>query len=755
MVAFCLYLFRDIIVAGHNLFGDDFVLFYMGMKKFLYDEIQIHHEIPYWNPYIFGGMPFWAHFESTIFYPLGFLFWLLEPVRAYGLTMFVHLALAGIFMFLLAKSFGISRFGAFAAGAIFACNGFVMAILFLGHLSPVESYVWLPVVLYFLNRVVRSESALPSAVLAGAFWGVQILAGAPQDAFYTFLASMLFLACSIHFGRAMKRQLMKLLVAGALLFVVGVGLSSVQIIPAFELISESVRASLDSYEMVTMASYPPQGVITALMPWFFGNYADGTVWVANMPWSIPQQNLYTGILPIMLLFFLSLRSPAQRRVIIFAGILAILSFTLALGRHTPIYKAVFLLPGFDRFRAPSKILVLYVFSMALLAGFGLNRLLAASQKSLTKRMIPLTILVTAILIVLLVFQYHRSAVLDFFSPLILDDAIPAKMMGAVEIIIAELRRLTLFSLIALLLFLLMIRKTLNFRIGAVFLCALLLVDLSSVHEKAIRQGDSTYKEIEGIKHDLENTLSKDKSHYRLGVFTHRFGPNLEMYLGYQTVGGCTALFPSRYYEYIDRYANYGLPRAWISFSYGVAKDHVMMDLLNVKYEISHDQKFIGFSDTVLPRAFIVPSAEVVAKEEILDRLTSPDFDPLKTVLIEEESKVPVRSTEGPYTKARVDIIDYAPDSILLNAESPSTGYLFLSEIFYPGWKAYVDDRPATILRGNYLFRVIPIPAGRHQIRLHFDPPTIKLGIGVSVLTLLVILGTLVYFFRRRRIPTER
>jgi hypothetical protein len=755
MVAFCLYLFRDIIVAGHNLFGDDFVLFYMGMKKFLYDEIQIHHEIPYWNPYIFGGMPFWAHFESTIFYPLGFLFWLLEPVRAYGLTMFVHLALAGIFMFLLAKSFGISRFGAFAAGAIFACNGFVMAILFLGHLSPVESYVWLPVVLYFLNRVVRSESALPSAVLAGAFWGVQILAGAPQDAFYTFLASMLFLACSIHFGRAMKRQLMKLLVAGALLFVVGVGLSSVQIIPAFELISESVRASLDSYEMVTMASYPPQGVITALMPWFFGNYADGTVWVANMPWSIPQQNLYTGILPIMLLFFLSLRSPAQRRVIIFAGILAILSFTLALGHHTPIYKAVFLLPGFDRFRAPSKILVLYVFSMALLAGFGLDRLLAASQKSLTKRMIPLTVLVTAILIVLLVFQYHRSAVLDFFSPLILDDAIPAKMMGAVQIIIAELRRLTLFSLIALLLFLLMIRKSLNFQIGAVFLCALLLVDLSSVHEKAIHQGDATYKEIEGIKHDLENIFSKDKSHYRLGVFTHRLGPNLEMYLGYQTVGGCTALFPSRYYEYIDRYADYGLPRAWILFFYGIARDHVLMDLLNVKYEISIIQKSIGFRDTVLPRAFIVPSAEVVAKEEILDRLASPDFDPLTTVLIEEEGKVPVWSTEGPHTKAHADIIDYAPDFILLDAESPSSGYLFLSEIFYPGWKAYIDDRPATILRGNYLFRVIPIPAGLHKIRLHFDPPTIKLGIGVSVLTLLVILGTLLNFFRRRRVPTNR
>ena len=122
-IAFCLYLFKDIVIGGHGLVGDDFVAFYLGMKKFLHDEVMLHGRIPFWNPYLFGGMPFWAHFESTIFYPLGFLFWFLEPVRAYGLTMFMHLALAGIFMYVLARSLSIGRFGAFAAAAIFVCNG--------------------------------------------------------------------------------------------------------------------------------------------------------------------------------------------------------------------------------------------------------------------------------------------------------------------------------------------------------------------------------------------------------------------------------------------------------------------------------------------------------------------------------------------------------------------------------------------------------------------------------------------------------
>jgi uncharacterized membrane protein YfhO len=151
----------------------------------------------------------------------------------------------------------------------------------------------------------------------------------------------------------------------------------------------------------------------------------------------------------------------------------------------------------------------------------------------------------------------------------------------------------------------------------------------------------------------------------------------------------------------------------------------------------------------------VPSAKVVPKEQILDRLTSPGFDPRATVLIERKNMILDHPMENSYAKARVHIIDYAPDSILLDAESLSPGYLFLSEMFYPGWKAYIDDRPAPILRGNYLFRVIPLPEGPHRIRLEFDPLTIKLGIGVSIVTLLVVFGSLIYFLRRKGIPAKR
>jgi uncharacterized membrane protein YfhO len=462
-----------------------------------------------------------------------------------------------------------------------------------------------------------------------------------------------------------------------------------------------------------------------------------------------------GILPLVLLGFVSLGSYRERKLVVFAALTATLSLILAFGHNTPIYKIVYLLPGFDRFRAPSKIMVLWAFSMALLAGVGMDGLFSYLRKGSIRRIYPLLLSVLFLVFLVLVFHYIPSAVLKIFSPFVLADAIPEKMADAARLISSETQRLVLVASCILLLILLLRKRLISQSLGTALLLAVLLVDLGSVHGKAVRHDDSLYQTMGRIKQSLDASLGQDKTLYRVGSFKNRFSANLEMYLGYQTVGGFTALFPSRYYEYIDKYVEYNLPRGWVSFFYGVSRYPVLMDLLNVKYEILYSSEAIGFRETYLPRAFIVPSAKVVAKEQILDRLTSSDFDPRAAVLIEQDSKVLDHPMESSIVKARVDIIDYTPDSILLDAMSSSPGYLFLSEMFYPGWRAHIDGHSTPILRGNYLFRIIELPEGHHRIRLDFDPLTIKLGIGFSVMTLLVVLGFLICFLLRKRIPAKR
>jgi len=758
--AFCLFLFREIIIGGHYLIGDDFIGFYLGMKKFLFDELHIHHSIPFWNPYIFGGMPFWAHFESTIFYPLGLLFWFVTPAKAYGYTMFIHLILAGVFMYLLARSFGFQRAGSFVAAAIFTCNGFVIALLYLGHMCPIQSYVWLPLIIYLLNRAITSKTPYFHASMAGAIWGVQILAGAPQDAFYTFLASMFFLACSINIKEHIRsfKNLSKLCAMAIVLFVVGAGLASIQIVPAFELIRESVRASLASYEMVTMASYPPEGIITTILPHFFGNYANDSFWVSNTPWSVPQQCLYVGILPLILLFFISYRNLENRKIIVFAGCLAVITLVLALGHNTPVYKLAYLLPGFDRFRAPSKIIVLWMFALGLLAGKGMDDLLRFKQtKPIKKSMICLFIVIFFVILDVL-FHFDRSIVLKFFSPFIPDEAIPGKMAYATHTILNEFHLLTLFSTFVVLTILLQIRGMLRPRIGAVCLCSILLLDLGCVAESHIRHDDSIYRSIRKIKRNLDASIGKDKSTYRVGSYKFGLGPNFEMYLGYQSVGGFTALFPSRFYQYLNQYSENKLPKGWAGFNYGVTKSRILMDLLNTKYEIFHKRKSYALRKTFLPRTFIVPDYKIIRKEEVLDYLIRPDFDPTRIVLFEKEDfqyDLPPHAPLGLNTTGKVKIVSYRPDNIVLEADSSGPGYLFLSELFYPGWKAFVNGQPKQILRGNYLFRVIKLPAGKHIVSVVFDPLSIKIGIGITIFTLFMLLNIMVYHFGKRILLIKR
>lgn len=751
---FTLFLFKDIIFGGHLLFGSDFVACYMSLKQFLFNEIHKHQSIPLWNPYIFSGIPFWAHFESTVFYPLDFLFWILPPENAYGYTMFIHMVMASVFMFILARSFHISLAGSFIAATVFTFNHFLLATLFGGQMFRIQAYIWIPLIIYFLNRAIKSESPHVMSALAGLFWGLQILSGSPQDAFYTLFASILFLSCNLHkIDFKEVRTIGKRLAIAGIFFCVGSCLSAIQIVPAFEFINQSVRSVLDSYELVTIGSYPPQGIVTVVMPNFFGNYLKGNFWVSGMPWTIPIQSLYVGILPIILLFFISNKRSDNGSIIIFALSLIVFVFVMALGSHTPVYKLVYHLPGFNRIRAPSKVIALWPFAFGLIAGKGMDGLFSLSKASLIRRFGLSMCFTVAILFVDALFYYDRSIVIKFFSHLMLEP-IPDKISEAPDIIANEFHRFSLLSLLIVITILLWLRGLVNHRLAAAFLCVLLILDLEHVNRGAVRHKDDIYRWARQAKKDLNNSIGKDRGIYRVGSYEFGMGPNIEMYLGLQTVGGYNPLFLHRYYEYINKYQFHQkeIPEGWIVFFYGDHENKKLMDLLNVKYEVFHDKKMYVLRKTCLPRAFIVHDYKMMRKEKILDYLISPDFDPTRMVVFETDDCQPemLQYFRGnPDAKDHVRIVSYRPDNILLETETTSPGYLFLSEIYYPGWEAFINGKKKKIKRGDYLFRVVELPKGHHTVSLVFDPLSIKVGIAITCVTVLLVAILITCRIRKR------
>ena len=754
--AFCLFVFREIILQGHLLFGSDFFAFYLGMKQFLYDEIHLHQTIPYWNPYVFGGIPFWAHFESTIFYPLDLLFWFMPPEKAYGYTVCLHVYLAGACMFLLCRSIGFRTAGALVSALCFMFSGMTMATIYDGQMFRVQAFAWLPLILFLVHRALMSNELVSKSAAAGFFWGIQIMSGAPQDALYTLIAAFLFVLFIGDWNIRLQSYCLRGFTTLGILFVVGLGVAAIQIIPSYEFVRESVRGDISNSSVMSMGSYPPEGIITWVLPHFYGRFAEGNYWVSDVPWSVPLYNLYMGILPLFLLLFIPYRDSGSRRLIVFAFTLALLSFFMALGSNTPLYNFIVTLPGFDKIRAPAKIIILWVLAVALLGGKGMDSIFRLAKASVWKRVGVVCGILLGIVALDVALHAEKPLTLKLFSPFFLDQAIAGKMAFAESLIRSEWHRFTILSGIICFTLFAWTRGRLSMPLAASILCGHLFLDLAYVNRGAVRHDDGIYAAAAHVKEGLGAALAQDKTVFRVGSSKSGWGANFEMYLGLQTVGGYNPLFLQRYCEYINRYRfqDGPVPEGWVVFFYESHENRILMDLLNLKYEISHETGIISLRETHRPRAFLVPRFELLEnKEQTLDALTRPGFDPTRVILLEKgtrDIRLSLPGTESPDDLGEVSIVSYRPDSIVLSVRAASAAFLFLSETDYPGWKAYVNGEPRPVQRGNYLFRTIEVPEGASIVQFVFDPLSIKVGTCVTLFTLLLLAVWFGTRFRAKR-----
>ncbi|MFQ5887593.1 MAG: YfhO family protein, partial [Candidatus Hydrothermarchaeales archaeon] len=152
---------------------------------------------------------------------------------------------------------------------------------------------------------------------------------------------------------------------------------------------------------------------------------------------------------------------------------------------------------------------------------------------------------------------------------------------------------------------------------------------------------------------------------------------------------------------------------------------------------------------VVPRAYIV-AREAVEKdpEKILDRLSSRDFDPLKSVILEKSLSIPAKKE----FHAKAKIIRYANQEVAIQASLNSSGVLVLTDSFYPGWQVYVDGKEKEMLRANFLFRGVPLSAGEHLVEFRYRPRSFSIGLIISLVTLcgIIVWSVILHALKRGR-----
>jgi len=133
---------------------------------------------------------------------------------------------------------------------------------------------------------------------------------------------------------------------------------------------------------------------------------------------------------------------------------------------------------------------------------------------------------------------------------------------------------------------------------------------------------------------------------------------------------------------------------------------------------------------VLPRAFIVHQARAVAsKEQALDLVRDPSFDPSREVLL-TQAQVGATAPAAGASSAR--IVSYAPEQVRIEASLDSPGYLVLTDAYYLGWQAEVDGAPVSIEPADLYFRAVHLSPGEHEIAFSYTPPSARTGLGLSL-----------------------
>jgi hypothetical protein len=161
------------------------------------------------------------------------------------------------------------------------------------------------------------------------------------------------------------------------------------------------------------------------------------------------------------------------------------------------------------------------------------------------------------------------------------------------------------------------------------------------------------------------------------------------------------------------------------------------------------------NNRALPRAFLVGRGRVVEnRDRLFEAMAEPGFDPAKEVLLESSPSRPLPQGAGD-APGTARITDYRSTRIAVEVDATADSILVLGDAYYPGWRATMDGVAAPIFPAYYAFRGVQIPAGRHEVVFSYFPLSLRIGLVLSIATLLTVAVVSVAMFAAPRIARRR
>ena len=681
-----------------------------------------HGVWPLWRTLSFCGSPFDADPQSGLWYLPNLVFFFLPPTMGFNVLLVGHTIVGGWGMWHWSRGRGTSVPGALIGALAYAFMPRVFAHLGFGHVGLVYAATYVPWALWAAQRVGRGDWRAVAMLALTLGW--QFIAH-PQLAFYSGLVVGGYgLTMEIGRWRSQEHRPWRFILDGggrwALASILTVMVAAVQLVPMVRFAPLSARADL-SFSESSVSSLPPRYLVGPLLADHRGfmDYA-----------------LYVG-LPVLVLAGIALliQSPCRREAR-WWGCFVGGALIYALGTHTPLYAWIFsLLPVLSWLRAPSRIWFIAAAVMALLAGWGGDRLLRGVDGRSFRRL-ALGAFGFGALMLMLVLGYGLAFGRPPANMIVLGGLAPAV---AGLCVIGASQKVSTWVTAGL--------------FAVLTLADLWIVDATLVEKRS--EAAVFHREEMGA---FLAQRQEGEEPFRVYSPSYSLPRHIAARFELETADGVDPLYLETYADFMEvasgvRRQGYGESVPSLeglgpveTLNRDATPDLALLSLLNVRYvaaefpipmegldEIARfDSTYLYENADVLPRAFVVPEVVPVEEfDEAMAWLKARDVRQLAHAAVVQGGRTlssPAALNAG-LTWRRI-----TPNLLELEVSLAHPGFLVLSQAWYPDWRARIDGEPAEVWKTNGALSGVYVPSGEHSVAFAYRPHWTWVGGVVSAVT---------------------
>lgn len=782
------FLFFAPLFGGKELQQHD-VKQWEGMSKEITDFYKKTGKQALWTNSMFAGMP---AYQISVLYPANMLQYV-DTIVTLGLpspAKYVFLCMLGFYflLVLLKVDNRISIIGSIA----FAFSSYFMIYIAAGHNSKAHAIAYIAplvagVLLTYQGRI------LLGAALSGLALGLQLYANHLQITYYTMMMIALLVISLLYTAIKEKRLPDFVKASGALALAVILAFASniTNLMATQEYGKYSTRGPSEltadkanqttglDRDYITDWSYGIGESMSLLIANFKGGASEAISDVnkdalkevdPNFRQYVGGFGAYFGDQPftsgpayagaiVILLFVIGLfivKGPVKWWLLT----ATVLSLMLSWGRNFMGFTNLFLdyLPGYDKFRAVTTILVIALFTLPLLGTLALDQLFKQSDAfNVYKKKLLTGIGIVAGLTLLIAIS--PGTFTSFYTPKeydsvseqlkgqqggqqMIDQFFSAVSQARKHIVTSDAMRSFAFILIASILIYTYVRFRYNKYIFLYGLLFLVTIDLFTLDKRYISDKEFTRKSANAVPFPMtkaDELILQDKgSHRVLNLTVSTFNDASTSYY-HQSIGGYHGAKLKRYKELIDYRLTkelagiMGALRTQDSTMPMVMTTQSAMNMLNTKYIIYNADAPPYVNTGALGNAWFVREIKWVPNADA-EIAALDNFNPAQTAVIDERFKAEATTTvNAPDSTCSITLNSYEPNHLTYTSNATSDLVAVFSEIYYDkGWNLYVDGNQMPYFRTDYVLRGMKVPAGKHTIEWKFEPSVYFTGEKISL-----------------------